>query len=214
MSKFETKTVKQMRNRFACLPLDEGDVVESTDVPESVVAETHNIINFCRLRKPSIYLKILGNDLLAPEEKKGGVCVVNEEEHQYREALRLVIRRVLLIFKQRRAKKLEGFPPITRKRSRSPSKLLNLSGLEGEQTFPEFWFTFSSENVVENLKELRVLETSAPTTTASTSAPTTTASTDSFKESISATTSSSSIKNGKEKNKANAPPFFRRARLI
>ena len=34
---------RNWRNRFACLPLDEGDVVESTEVPESVVAERKGI---------------------------------------------------------------------------------------------------------------------------------------------------------------------------
>lgn len=173
------------------MPVQEGDV-----------AETHNIRKFSstdkfrsalrKLRKPSIYLRTLANDLLAPEEKKGGVCVFNEEEHQYREALRLLIRRVLLMFKQRRARKLEGFPLITRKRSRSPSKRLKLKeclfSFDTTEDFPEFWCTFSSETVVENLKELRVLDASTPTTTA-------------FADSFAETTSTSTSSKGQSKEK-------------
>jgi len=79
----ERKREGRMRNRFACLLLEEG-----TDVPvqEGDVAETHNIRKFSstdkfrsalrKLRKPSIYLRTLANDLLAPEEKKRWyVCV-------------------------------------------------------------------------------------------------------------------------------------------
>jgi hypothetical protein len=113
------------------------------------------------------------------------MCVFNEEEHQYREALRLLIRRVLLMFKQRRARKKEGFPRITRKRSRSPSKL---ESFETTEDFPEFWCTFSSENVVENLKELRVLDASTPTTTA-------------FADSFAETTSTSTSSKGQSKEK-------------